>query len=83
MPAMKRKAASTSNDTNKFREDTNVTLAHYSVSDDVDKPLDGLVKVKEEIDFSDNTSIHFYILRLIVQFLYFSTISEDYQCVPL
>ena len=49
MPAMKRKAASTSNDTNKFREDTNVTLAHYSVSDDVDKPLDGLVKVKEEI----------------------------------
>ena len=49
MPAMKRKAASTSNDTNKFREDTNVTLDHYSVSDEVVKLLDGLVKVKEEI----------------------------------
>ena len=47
MPAMKRKAASTSNDTNKFREDTNVTLDHYSVSNEVDKLLDGLDKVNK------------------------------------
>ena len=37
MPPMKRKAASTSKDTKKFREDTNVTLDCYSDSDVVDK----------------------------------------------
>ena len=60
MPSMKRKAASTSKDTKKFREDTNVTLDHYSVSDEVDKLLDGLVTVKEEIEYRDNNCFHFY-----------------------
>ena len=60
MPPMKRKTASTSKDTKKFREDTIVTQDHYSVSDEVDKLLDGLVKVEEEIDHSDNTYIQFY-----------------------
>ena len=60
MPPMKRKAASTSEDTKKFRMGTNVTLDCYSVSDEVDKLLDGLVNVKEEIDYSDNNCIHIY-----------------------
>ena len=60
IPPIKRKAASTSKETKQFRVDTNVTLDHCSVSHEVGKLLDGLVKVKEEIDYSDNNCIYFY-----------------------